>query len=369
MNAGGGVLTSSTIRLVCLTSCFALRAYQRHGYPITPGLALAAFAAYRTSFLKNAGGAESYASEALAWTARLPHPLYSHRVEYVVQSLVYGWTRPRRSTLAPLQSVIDSARETGDLQYVEYAHLQRTSSLALAGGHLAEVQRELELVYRYSPIDIAPHVAAVRLMRAGPSESGELSEALEALRSPLDAGRVALLSPWVFWLEILCMLGGWARAWRIVRELGRSPYDVGSTLSQLVDFMYLRGVAAAVSAHPLRARFELARSLRRVRIWAQDGIDFVHMVRGLEAEREWLRGRSSAALQLYGDAAQRAEQREYVHHAALLHERRAALLERLHRDTESAAALERAEALYDAWGANTKVVQLQQLRLRVTWKR
>jgi hypothetical protein len=51
-----------------------------------------------------------------------------------------------------------------------------------------------------------------------------------------------------------------------------------------------------------------------------------------------------------------------MHHAALCHERRAGLLARQRRDTESEAAVSTAIALYEEWGALAKVRQLQSQR-------
>jgi hypothetical protein len=75
-----------------------------------------------------------------------------------------------------------------------------------------------------------------------------------------------------------------------------------------------------------------------------------------------VRGRPEAALRRYQDAAALARKAGYLQHAALCHERRAALLARARRASEAEAALATASELYAEWGAHAKVQQLEELR-------
>ena len=78
----------------------------------------------------------------------------------------------------------------------------------------------------------------------------------------------------------------------------------------------------------------------------------------LEAEQARARGRGAQALELYERAAQRAPSQEFVHHAALAHEHRAALLTAERRDTAADGARVQAIRLYEQWGAAAKVASL-----------
>jgi hypothetical protein len=364
----GGSMTAETGRLMCLATSYVLRHFRRDGYLASPALALAAYAGYRLAFLRHLRDTEVYAQAAVTWNERLPHPVYGVRVGYLLHAFIYGWLRPRRPLAESLRVVAEAAREVGDLEYVYYALLQRANYLSLSGASLPAVEKALESI-QHSAVSLEPHRAAVRLLRAGIADPEQLRAAIDALPSPLAEGRVALLSPWVFWLEIVCLLGGWERASALLAQVGSAVFEVGSTLSHVADFTFLRGLIATERSPRWSAWCMLGRDLRQLRIWARHGPDFVHLAQGLAAERARLRRSHARALDLYQSAAQRAEQQGYPQHAALLHERRSQLLEQLRRGTEAAAALRATIALYQSWGADTKVAQLEHRRSELSWKR
>jgi hypothetical protein len=78
----------------------------------------------------------------------------------------------------------------------------------------------------------------------------------------------------------------------------------------------------------------------------------------LRAERARLRRDHNGARALYERAAERAEEQQFPHHAALAHERHARMLAALRRETEAAASFAQAIALYRAWGAEPKAAEL-----------
>jgi hypothetical protein len=179
------------------------------------------------------------------------------------------------------------------------------------------------------------------------------------------------MSQYVFWFEVLCLLGCQREAFATSERIASWISDAGAASSQVVDFTFFRGVLAAQLATQARggARRRQARllrsCLRRVRVWARIGPDFAHMVQTLEAERMRLRRHPQAALARYAQAIERASQQGYVHHAAFLHERRAYLLTHLRRSTEAAGALRQATALYEEWGAHGKAEALRRLRAKL----
>jgi predicted ATPase len=80
----------------------------------------------------------------------------------------------------------------------------------------------------------------------------------------------------------------------------------------------------------------------------------------LSAEMERVTGRHAEAIALYGDAADLGAAWGDVQLEALAHERRARLLTQATRSEEAQAAAESARRAYAAWGAHTKVRQLEE---------
>jgi tetratricopeptide (TPR) repeat protein len=164
------------------------------------------------------------------------------------------------------------------------------------------------------------------------------------------------------WLMVLCVYGRHDLAFAQSEKLGKRLFKI-TPYVHVADHMFYRGMAAAALARSgpwvERYRFmqQLGRCLRPLRRWAKAGPDFAHMAL-LEAERAHLRGNRARARKLYEEAASAAHQQDFVHHAALAHERlgRALLEER--RETEAAGALREAIAFYKTWGARPKAQAL-----------
>jgi hypothetical protein len=161
------------------------------------------------------------------------------------------------------------------------------------------------------------------------------------------------------WLLVLCVHGRYDLALEQSDALGDRLYRIVPFV-HVADHVFLRGFAAAALAtsesgkDPRRWMRALRESLRRLRGWARSGPDFVHMVLLLEAECARHRGSVESARLLYQQAAVQARKQSFLHHAALIHERRGSLLLGLRRYTESESAIADAVALYREWGALPK---------------
>jgi len=371
MSASGAALAGKTIRLLCLVTCHILSAYRQHGYLYGPAFALAAHGSNRLAFLRHLRGADRYAQAALEWNTRAPHPVFSGRTEFVVYGSIYAWTRSRRSTLEPLRRAMEKCREAGDLGYVRYATGQRWFLSALVGEPLPHLVAEFESDNAVDPATVAVGFSDLQMRIIDhlrhPHDEQAMVGWVREIREQLHKYDAARMGSWVFWLEVLCLLGLHAEALSTAEEIATWIRDVGCTSSQVVDFMFFRGMAAAELASGSRGidryrhRRLLRRCLREVRIWARHGPDFVHMVLGLQAERQRLAQRPRQALVTYERAIKRATQQSYCHHAAFLYERRAQLLRALSRSTEASSALSRAIVLYEEWGARGKADTLRKL--------
>jgi tetratricopeptide (TPR) repeat protein len=201
----------------------------------------------------------------------------------------------------------------------------------------------------------------VYALLAEPPQSSDLEQVLHAQAARVDVENAVYSR--TLYLLVLCVLGRHDLAFE------RSERDSESLLLNApwvhtVDHTFYRGLSAAVlagtSSGKARRRYRLASKhcLRALERWARGGPDFAHMVTLLRAEHARLAGDRTKAQLLYEQAAQRARQQSFPHHAALAQERRASLLASARRQTEASAALREALALYREWGALGKVVLL-----------
>ncbi len=365
--ASGQAQTLTSVRLVCRNVMCALRLFYRHGYTNALPYYLAAYAGFRAAVLRDLRGVERHVEAAQCWKTQISDPVYGAKAEYLLQEFSYGWIRPRREVVGALLGVAEELREVGDIQDATNAHYLSSRYLALSGACIPAV---LE-AFRALPtrLDSDP---------SGHAES--LSEPYLRLSNPalgidqpmLDRVQAALARPSSYasqlaadWLACLCYWGDPRAALRISEPVRALVLERLSTSSHVADYMFFRGVAAAMLVGTARGRArmgfqrELRASLRQLRIWARHGPDFVHMAQLLEAERARLRGAAERALSLYWKTAERASSNGYQNHLALVYERQAILLREGHRYSQAEEALRNASEAYAAWGAHCKVIQLR----------
>jgi hypothetical protein len=283
----------------------------------------------------------------------------------------------RRQALAPMERVAETARETGDPEFTYYARFLQTIYLTLAGDSVAVSEARLrdlaESVQRsghwFPEPEHCHHV--YRLLVEAPDArdlDGPLAES--DARASAHAG-TALHYTSTLWLLILCIYRRHDLAFAQSEARLRDVFRV-MPFVHTADFMLYRGLAAAALATRERGarRRDLVRALgecsTRMRGWAKEGPDFVHMAALLDAERARLRGDEERARSLFEQAAQRALAQEFTHHAALAYESRACLLIERRRETEAAASLAQASNLYRDWGALPKAHRLREMRGKLT---
>jgi hypothetical protein len=169
------------------------------------------------------------------------------------------------------------------------------------------------------------------------------------------------------WLMVLCVYGRFDLAFAQSEKLADQLFDL-VPLVHVADHTFFRGLAAADLATSARGKERrryhrvLRDALRRTERWSRSGPDFAPMVALLGAEHMRLRGEVRVAHARFEDAAQRAEQQEYLHLVALAHERRARMLAHRRRDTEAADALAQAIVRYRKWGCEAKALALKRER-------
>ncbi len=371
----GGPILRHDLHLSALQTSRVLTWYLRSGYRTSPSFFLAGYAAYRYVLMGGARRARAYAEKALELNRSLPGSVYTARTEHVVHALVYPWLMARREALHPLCRIAESARELGDPEYAYYARFVHDVYLALAGDAISLAAARL-------------HELAEGVRRAGHSfaEPAQCQRAYALLTCDEIAEvetRIAELAPGAtdapaamvqysstLRAMVLCI---YARHELVAEEAEARGDEIFRVMGgvHLADHVFYRGLAAPALAFrelgPRRRRRQrmLGSCLRRMRGWAHAGPDFVHMSSLLQAELECLRGRVAPARALYEQATTRAQQRGFLHHAALACESRARMLLELRRETEAAAVLTQAERLYRQWGALAKARSLEEARRRL----
>ncbi len=364
ISAGGGAMSEKSVRLMCLSTSFALRTARRYGYVRPPAVLFASYAGFRLGYLRQLQGAERYAQAAEYWNERAPHVLFGPRAQHLVYAFVRAWTRPRREVLEPLREASEHMLERGDLEYAYYASLQCLSYTALCGDSLGSLEQKwIALGARH----LRPTAAATAVLRELQNPEADvtwLREQVGALQLSNYPTSDGAMQPWAFWLGVLCLLGSYEEVCAVRDAVDEHLQHVGCMLSQVVDGEFFSGIARGASAgsslwsRRLACR-KLRRHLRRVEVWAREGPDFRHMVLGLEAELARLRRKPRAALERYASAARAAELRGYNHHAALLLDRSARLLAELGRPKEAARQLDHSIQLYQQWGAEALAAGLR----------
>jgi hypothetical protein len=268
-----------------------------------------------------------------------------------------------------MPGVAETFREVGDPEFFFYARFQTIVLGALGGDRLAEAEPSLRELgerarVRTRSLEVVRCHRAYALLLEQPSDA-QLERALTECQEQL-AEQPGAVEPYThtMWMLVLCVHGRHDLAFQQAEALGAGIFQA-MPFVHVADHVFYRGLAAAVLATDARFgerrryRRELRASLRRLRTWARGGPDFVHMVSILEAERARLQGRSSRAREHYLRAAERATAQDFLHHAALAHERRASLLGGVRREVEAEKALAQAATLYEQWGALPKADSLR----------
>ncbi len=370
--ASGGAMTRVDVHLVVLLSCWIMDSNLRRGYVARPAFSLIAYATWIQVLLGNARESERLAQLALTWLEQVPDPVFKPRVEMQLYAILRPWWTRRRQALAPMDRVAESMRENGDIEYAYYGRFMRIAYGALAGDPVAEAEqafRELADAVRRSgeryPEPEGCHRVYRLLLDPDPASlDAELAESDSWIGADGGSAEVYIRT---FWMLLFCVHGRFERALEQSEQVHRRMYQIAPYV-QVADHTFLRGVAAAVVATPLRgsarrrALHSLAGCVRRLHAWSQHGPDFVHMEMLLRAEQARLAGDSNRARALYDKAAQRAKEQDYIHHAALACERRGRMLGALRRETEAGASLRESIALYAKWGAAPKAEALERER-------
>jgi len=361
-----GTFVTQSVRITCLLSAYAVRAYLRHGtLHGGPGYGLASYAAFRAMIRLDLEGTERYARAVAEWLERVDHGPVALRARFVLQAHVNAWILPRRSLLDPLQRLFARAREAGEVEFSSVIYGFRVDYAAYTGEPLSSIIEQFEKSrMRHGFGALADFLQRAYRLLLLPDWSHEAMDTeIAALGVQARELRDLRVRPWIqliHWIHVLLFLGRFDAASRFAESLLRESTVVGTAGPHFADYTFLRGMAAAGGMSDKRRlqRRIVRECARKLRVWANHGPDFEPMLRLLDAELARLQGRHRSALRHYEQAAHGSKLRGFVHHAALACERRAELLTASGDHIEAARATAEARGLYAEWQAGFKEVQL-----------
>jgi len=332
-------------------------------------LSLAAFAAMLSSLRMRIKlrDVQRYIDATLNMAARLPTPI-DVRSRFSLHCFTLPYLKPRRELLQPLQEIALSAFELGDPEYGLYTTGHRAFSLALCGCPIDEVVeafRRLIEEYRLGAVGLPLRACgdAYDVLRDANAAQSSWTGTPASIEVGLEAELSGDASVAFHWVIVLCHLGHFERASEFLPRLTVQSFRINPVAG--LDHLFYSTLCRSALAAKLGGLRRRQLSMRlRASLWSVRGrilpsADFVHIPTSIQAECARLEGRTAAAVTLYHEAAKLAADRKYIHHAALLHARRADLLRAGRRDMEARKAFQQAHDLYKAWGASGLVRRLE----------
>jgi hypothetical protein len=370
LQRSSGLLARASGYLAMLATCYVFGDALRGGYVRPPNFFIACFATYQHLFVRKTPRTLVLARCALAEcpATHLPDdPLQRPRTELMVHGVLYPFLMRRREALAAMPDVARRFRELGDVEWTFYSEYLHLVYLALAGDpvrgiekRLSEVARSRGAAARGMP-DVERATQALTMLRR--KDVAEAQREARVHYGAFVAGQQTSAQGITLWMQTLCVWGQNIEALALAERLAPWLEQLNPWV-HVLDHVFYRGLAAAGAAsgagsvQRMRWRRLLAWCIRYLERWRQSGPDFEHMILLLSAERARLRSDFGNAGALYERAARRARRQEFIHHAALCHERRAQMLQASRRTIDAEAARSEAAALYRAWGAAPKAAAL-----------
>jgi hypothetical protein len=356
----------SNWRLQALLSTTSLHITLRHGSE-APAFSLSGAAMTISNYTGNYTLGSRLADVVLKLLELAPTQPGFYRARMSTLAFIKAFVVPRRSLLPEMRRCRDEALEHGDVTFALYSENLYGYLMWTVGERLRKVElTRREFIKLGQSVGYADWKALTHFLPVLAALTGSGSMEREEL-PPAVLASANLLPIRSAWIACRCMRGEFTDAFLESETLHVDIDRLYCAFPHVTEVWLFRGLSAAALATDARAgarrryRRVLRESLRRLQRWSRHGpANFAHAARLLEAERARLGGRITYALLLYKRAAELAHTHEYLHHEALIHERRARLLVRLRRETEGTTALQRAAELYEEWGAHVVSARLIQ---------
>lgn len=294
---------------------------------------------------------------------------------------VIPWTKPLRDGRALIRLALAAAVSSGDVIYEAYSLVHLTSNMIMAGDPLKEVQNEIEKSVatvrnrkvRFAAEAIAAQLAIVRSMRGLTRSFGCLDDQeFDELDIEQSLARSPELSPsepvyWIRKLQARFLAGDYAAAvdarskaepklWTIPTESLTAEFHFYGALSHSCFCDNLGQSEQQQHRHIIDAHY------RQLQIWAKNCPEnFENRVALVGAEIARRQDRDADAMRLYEHAIQTAARNGFAHHEGIACELAARFYAARGFDRISRVYLQDARRGYLRWGADGKVLQLEEL--------
>ncbi|MBR9883412.1 MAG: serine/threonine-protein kinase PknK, partial [Oceanospirillales bacterium] len=349
----------------------------RHGNCPESAFAYAAYGMLLCGELDEPAEGFEYAKAGLELNERIDDLTLRARVIYVYAMFVHHWSRHWSSLTPWFRKGIEAGYQTGDLLYLAYSAQDCViwdPTLDLETAHrLHEEHLEIvrECAYQDS-LDSGTLFLQMQRNLLGMTESllslnDESFDEEACLRGMQERQFMTGIANYhIYSAEICALYGDYDKALEHVYAQDQLIKSAMS-LPQLVRFYIVAFLTLAThypAMEPEKKRetdARLRRDLARMTRWADNCEEnFRHLQYLMEAELERLAGRNDAALDRYEAAIDAARKSGFLRDEAAAYERAARHLLALDRPRCAEGYLRGAYRVYDRWGAQRKVVQMEQ---------
>ncbi len=350
----------------------ALRGLPERGYVGHPGVYLAVLAVVVAHGLGRLKRAQRIGQLALELIDRYPDAPGAHKIGHLVHGLVDPWTVQWGRSLSGLERAQELAIEAGDVPVQAYLSGHQATFRFLLGLPLQEVEEYTKTAAAQARKvgfeDIALSIEAIGdasfLLRAMPSDTDVITVmALDRLHDRVGWAR---FDGYGAAGVCLVVFGRYAEAWRLLSD---PAAGVGGGMAFPTVFgaecTVLRAMAGAASAGqeggPSRraARGAMRQALRMLRPFVRVNPQmFEARFHLLRAEWERLAGRPLRAQHHYTTARVSIAPMGQLHLYGILLERQASLAAEQRWDIEAQSYTAQARGVWKAWGAQTKVAEI-----------
>jgi PAS domain S-box-containing protein len=299
------------------------------------------------------------------------------RIFVIFGNVVNHWTKPMRSNIPYVRAALPAASEVGDLAGACYSCNHLISTLLAVGQPLSEVYAETEKALKFVLTMNYPSIADIiigqqRLVLALQGKtrlySGITADTFdeEAYANRICSSQMALLK---FWYHTWRLQASYLfdrqdealAAAEVARSLAwSSPGHVEEAEHHFYHALTLARACTEQSAsHHDQWLQELIACRDRFALWARNSPDnFSHKHQLIEAELLRLTRDDLAAMRCYENAIRLAQQNGFIQDEALSYELAARYYEKAGFPHFAQQYNKEARRCYEAWGANGKVLQL-----------